>query len=67
MLVPFSDPNDLLRQRLDSRLLVELLGPPVEGNGLYDLQESQSPTQTNLNYAQALRVVNQVKNQERKK
>jgi hypothetical protein len=68
MHVPLNDPNDLSRQHLDS-LLIELLGRPIENDPIGELWESQSPTQTNLNYAQALRIVNQanqVKNQEKK-
>ena len=67
MLIPNGDLNDLLRQRAGSRLINELLGPPPDCDDLYNLQESQSPTQTNRNYIQAQQVVSQVKSQEQKK
>lgn len=62
MHVPLNDPNDLSRQQLDS-LLIELLGRPIENDPIGVLWESQSPTETNRNYAQALRIVSQANNQ----
>lgn len=62
MFGPFDNP----RIDLDSEL-VDLPGLPEDVDTGFDFQESQSPTQTNINIALARKILQQIQEQERKK